>query len=110
MVWTARQSGSDRPGRHSVESCFKVQDFNILVVYDQLKRQHHIYPQLRSSSETLCTYFPAMIADTLIAKSRIDRCSSAPSTNRLSTSEKIRTILFFWGSGMVSSYVRAWYN
>ena len=52
-------------------------------------------------------YDPDMIADILRAISRIERCSLAPSTNLLSTSENTMTILFFCLSGMVSSYTIA---
>lgn len=51
-----------------------------------------------------------MIADILIVKSSMDRCSSAPSTSLLSTSEKTMTILFFWESGMDSSVRRVLYS
>lgn len=66
--------------------------------------------RLREHQRPFCIvlHFSDMIADILMAKSRIERCSSAPSTSRLSTSEKTRTILFFWESGIVSSYVMAW--
>lgn len=53
-------------------------------------------------------YFSAMMADILMARSRMDRCSSAPSNSRLSISEKTRTILFFCTSGIVSSNVMTW--
>lgn len=52
-------------------------------------------------------YLPAMIDDILIARSSMDRCSSAPSTSRLSISEKTMTILFFCVSGIDSSVRRA---
>lgn len=55
-------------------------------------------------------YLPDMIEDVLIAKSSMDKCSSAPSTSLLSTSEKTMTILFFWTSGIDSSVKRELYS
>lgn len=43
-------------------------------------------------------------------RSNMERCSSDPSTSRLSISEKIMTILFFWISGIVSLDTTRLYN
>lgn len=73
-------------------------------------RQPMHIPELQTFAnafETVQNYdFPAKIADILMARSKIDKCSSAPSTNLLSISEKTRTILFLWTSDIVSSVVR----
>lgn len=53
-------------------------------------------------------YAPAIIPDTRNDKSRIERCSSAPSTSRLSDSEKTMTILFFCLSGISSLKTIVW--
>ncbi len=67
-------------------------------------------PHLSARTSLLFTRFsslqphqgPPKIPDILSARSRIVKCSSAPSTSRLSTSEKTMTILFFCLSGMAS--------
>lgn len=62
---------------------------------------------LSSNHAPALNHFPDIMADILKAMSRIERCSSAPSTNLLSTSEKTMTILFFCASGTVSSNTTA---
>lgn len=50
------------------------------------------------------------ILDILKDRSRIVRCSSAPSTSRLSASEKRATILFLWESAISSELMMVWYS
>lgn len=48
-------------------------------------------------------HFSARMLEICSARSRMLRCSSAPSTSRLSMSEKMMIILHFFLFGMVSS-------
>lgn len=76
------------------------------MVINDSASQHRIFVLLLL---LLPYYRPVVrIRDILMAKSSIERCSSAPSTNRLSISEKTMTSLFFFGSGIVSSKMMAW--
>ncbi len=80
-TWSSRKNGS-----HMVPCIY----------YNQV-------PSWYSSSLAPRNQRSAMMAEMRSARSRIERCSSAPSTSRLSTSEKTSTILFLLASGMSSS-------
>lgn len=62
-----------------------------------------VVPCRSNSGRRQYNYFPLKMVEMRSARSKIERCSSAPSTSRLSTSEKTMTILFFCASGIFSS-------
>lgn len=96
-------------GRHLLNGDRLVRDFAQMLVHRCPKsircvvnvtwQRGYIIDQLSARMVEICS-----------ARSRMLRCSSAPSTSRLSTSEKMIMILHFFLFVMVSSYATFWYS